>query len=366
MTNMRLKWAILVVVLVIAAFYLWPTIRLYAFIDPAEQDSADPSIAQVREKAIRLGLDLRGGSYVVYEVDIDALKPEEQEDAVDRAMEIIRNRVDQFGVAEPVIQKQGDRRIVVQLPGLQDPQRVRELIGKTARLEFRLVKSQQEFLQAMSIVDAAVERLQRAGEDFGSGETIDPGTAETDALLMDQAQSLLAQADSVAGAAADTVAGVADSLLAQADSALAPPPPATPQPTTQSFSSLFVQVPGSEGGYAYCPAENLDEAIAMWQKVAADADKNPKVLAGNTILAWGDTEFGAATGNPGRYIYALTGRPDLTGDRVEDATVAFGLDSTNPSIAGVSMNFDKRGRARSPTSPATTWAGSWPSCSTTR
>lgn len=59
--------------------------------------------------------------------------------ALEQSLETIRNRIDQFGVAEPSIQRQGDRDIVVQLPGVQDPQRAKQLIGKTAVLEFRLV-----------------------------------------------------------------------------------------------------------------------------------------------------------------------------------------------------------------------------------
>ncbi|MBU6282047.1 protein translocase subunit SecD [bacterium] len=59
--------------------------------------------------------------------------------ALDQSLETIRNRIDQFGVSEPIIQKQGKEEIVVQLPGVQDPQRAKQLIGKTAVLEFRLV-----------------------------------------------------------------------------------------------------------------------------------------------------------------------------------------------------------------------------------
>jgi preprotein translocase subunit SecD len=61
---------------------------------------------------------------------------------VEQALKIIRNRIDQFGVAEPTIQKQGSSQIVVQLPGIQDPQRAKELIGRTAQLEFKLVANQ--------------------------------------------------------------------------------------------------------------------------------------------------------------------------------------------------------------------------------
>jgi preprotein translocase subunit SecD len=61
---------------------------------------------------------------------------------VDQGLKVIRNRVDQFGVAEPTIQKQGENRILVQLPGVQDPARAKALIGKTAVLEFKLVDDQ--------------------------------------------------------------------------------------------------------------------------------------------------------------------------------------------------------------------------------
>ena len=72
--------------------------------------------------------------------DLDSRQVEAlQQYAVDQSLETIRNRIDQFGVAEPVIQRQGDRDILVQLPGIQDPERAKELIGRTAVLEFKLV-----------------------------------------------------------------------------------------------------------------------------------------------------------------------------------------------------------------------------------
>ena len=62
-----------------------------------------------------------------------------KDSAISQALETIRNRIDQFGVAEPLIQRQGERQIVIQLPGIQDPQRAVGLIGKTALLEFKLL-----------------------------------------------------------------------------------------------------------------------------------------------------------------------------------------------------------------------------------
>ena len=62
-----------------------------------------------------------------------------RETIVDQSLETIRNRIDQFGVSEPIIQRQGQQNILVQLPGIQDPQRAKDIIGKTALLEFKLV-----------------------------------------------------------------------------------------------------------------------------------------------------------------------------------------------------------------------------------
>jgi preprotein translocase subunit SecD len=62
-----------------------------------------------------------------------------REDTVDQALETIRNRIDQFGVSEPVIQRRGQHDILVQLPGIQDPERAKQVIGKTALLEFKLL-----------------------------------------------------------------------------------------------------------------------------------------------------------------------------------------------------------------------------------
>jgi preprotein translocase subunit SecD len=84
---------------------------------------------------LNLGLDLQGGSYIVLQAEPTAQTPVSN-DAMDGVLRIIRNRVDQLGVAEPQITRQGPNRILVELPGIQNPQRAIDLIGKTAQLEF--------------------------------------------------------------------------------------------------------------------------------------------------------------------------------------------------------------------------------------
>ncbi|MBU1006443.1 MAG: protein translocase subunit SecD, partial [Candidatus Omnitrophica bacterium] len=96
------------------------------------------------KERINLGLDLQGGMHLVLKVDTSKIPEEAREDAPNRALEIIRNRIDQFGVREPLIQRQGQNSIVVQLPGITDRDRAIELIGRTALLEFKLAEDDEE------------------------------------------------------------------------------------------------------------------------------------------------------------------------------------------------------------------------------
>lgn len=90
------------------------------------------------EKKLKKGLDLQGGVHVVLEVEKTSEK-ENISEITDRALEIIRNRIDALGVTEPIIQKEGTNRIIVDLPGVKEPEKAIEIIGKTALLEFKLV-----------------------------------------------------------------------------------------------------------------------------------------------------------------------------------------------------------------------------------
>ncbi|SEO34112.1 protein translocase subunit SecD [Propionispora vibrioides] len=86
--------------------------------------------------SIKQGLDLQGGTHVVLEA-VDTPEAKVDEDAVQRVVKIIEHRINDLGLTEPIIQRQGDRRIIVELPGINDPDKAIELIGKTAMLEFK-------------------------------------------------------------------------------------------------------------------------------------------------------------------------------------------------------------------------------------
>ena len=164
------KLAGVIGVTLLSLYLLWPTYRLYSI--PRDKIDSLPAkqAKDLRSKAIHLGLDLQGGMHLVLEVDRSRLSAAEAKDAPDRVMEIIRNRVDQFGVAEPLIQRQGEDRIVIQLPGLTDRERAIDLIGKTALLEFNLVRTPED-------VRSTIERLDSFLAARGAGAALDTALA---------------------------------------------------------------------------------------------------------------------------------------------------------------------------------------------
>ena len=87
---------------------------------------------------VRLGLDLRGGTQIVLETRDTGTVVADAE-STDRVVEVLRKRVDALGVSEPTLARSGDRRIIVELPGVQDPREAAETIGRTAQLAFHPV-----------------------------------------------------------------------------------------------------------------------------------------------------------------------------------------------------------------------------------
>jgi SecD/SecF fusion protein len=167
MTQKTRSYLIFLIVFLIVAslWYLYPSIRLWIMSESQKQTlrTTEPQdLISLEKKALNLGLDLKGGMHVVLEVDQSKLKENERRDAVDRALEIIRNRVDQFGVTEPLIQKQGGDRIIVELPGLQDVERAQALIGQTAQLEFKLLESEENTAAILKKIDEVLAQKEEA------------------------------------------------------------------------------------------------------------------------------------------------------------------------------------------------------------
>ena len=161
------------------------------------------SLGYLFTNGIKLGLDLQGGMHLVLEVDDPegTMTSEARADAIDRAERILRTRIDEFGVEEPLVQKAGSDRIIVELPGigLNDESRAKDLIQQSAFLEFKLVLPVTELEGALSRIDRqivgalGVDSLRALGRDEeGPSQDIQDlifGGQSTDAAQADSAQA---------------------------------------------------------------------------------------------------------------------------------------------------------------------------------
>jgi len=173
MKNQTLRLAITGVLIILAFIGFWNTLKLWTMTDEEKariEEIKPGSVNELERKSMRLGLDLQGGIHVVLRVMKEKIEPSARVDAVDRAIQVIRNRVDFTGVTEPIIQKQGDDRIIVDLPGYTDAERAEDIIGQTAQLEFKLLETFENGDLLLRRIDSLVAKA-RAAEKEKSGET---------------------------------------------------------------------------------------------------------------------------------------------------------------------------------------------------
>ncbi|MCD6249622.1 MAG: protein translocase subunit SecD [candidate division Zixibacteria bacterium] len=202
------KWRLILTLslIVVALLAFWNTFELWTMSDEDQavmKQEKPGELLELQQKAIRLGLDLQGGIHVVLRVKMEELDRGAAEGAVERAMQVIRTRIDGLGVAEPNIQKQGDDRIIIDLPGYTDADRAEELIGQMAVLEFKLLENYDNASLLLKKIDSVVYRyeLAQAGEELPveAEETPEETVAEDTEAEVD------VMADLMGDTAADTL-----------------------------------------------------------------------------------------------------------------------------------------------------------------
>jgi len=245
---------------------------------------------------IKLGLDLQGGMHLVLEVDdsLGTLTPEARAAGIDQAEQVLRTRIDEFGVEEPLIQKSGTERLIVELAGISDTDRARDIIQQAAFLEFKLVDIDGMNEQALARMDRAivaslgVDSLAALGRDVAG-----PQGNLLDAMFGDSAQA-------------------SDSTAAAGDSAAAEAQPAEPEaPNLRPFSSLLAQ--GDAPGTYLVASEDVPTA-QLFLATPAAASSIPR----NISLQWGDETIGLSARNY-RRLYILVDEAFMTGEYLQDA-----------------------------------------------
>ena len=181
------KLVLIVALIAAAVYYLLPSVDFYSMTDDERETlglKSPEQLVDLKKRSLNLGLDLQGGIHLVLEVKTEGMEQQEAQDAVAQAQEVIRNRVDQFGVAEPTIQRQGDNRIIIELPGVQDVQRAKDLVGQTALLEFQLLEPSEDrtrLIQRIDQVLAPEEEEEEEEEDLLLSST--PESAPLSSML---------------------------------------------------------------------------------------------------------------------------------------------------------------------------------------
>jgi preprotein translocase subunit SecD len=281
---MSLKYRILIVLGLIAAsvYALFPR----SVIERVKQPDGSFAYDTVKRVPLKRGLDLQGGMHLALEVDESKARVPDKSEALDRALKVVRTRIDQFGVLEPLVQKSGSDRIIVVLPGIDDPERAQEVVQKSAFLQFQITDETQALERALPRLDAAVRAAGAAATAAPRADTTQrTGTRITDLLTTDS--TAVASTDSLR---ADTAAAAA---------------------TGGDFSKLIQQgqIPGE-----YFVAMNDVRTLESYLSLPAVQGALPpgKVLRwGNDSVSIGNTTY--------RSIYVLDSRPIITGQYLTDA-----------------------------------------------
>ncbi len=250
---------------------------------------------------ISLGLDLQGGMHLAVEIaDPDsALDDEQRAQAIETTLLTIRNRINQFGVREPTIQRVGDDRIIVELAGVDDPERAKSIVEQTAFLSFNVVRSGEDFRDALPRIDRAI--VQELGP-----ENLAAPSLQEDAEAEGEGQSLEQLLGGDTTGAADTVpADTADAAPEEADAE------GEPAQDLRPLSSLLLE---SGTGGVFLVREQDVPTVRRYLELEAVRDALPR----NTLLRWSSAAVGQG-GESYRELYILEQEPLITGEYLADA-----------------------------------------------
>ncbi len=329
--------------------------------------SADPEITKTREKRIKLGLDLQGGMRVVLEVSTsqllaklannpdetfeEILKEAEEEsilsdesivdivgrkltergirysryfgtirqdddqilgglkedtdDAVTRALEIIRNRIDQYGVAEPSIQRQGSRRIIVELPGVAREEEAKQLLQGTALLEFRLLKEPEFTISVMQKIDESLAKAMGVLDTITTQSEID--------------ESSIAEGDT---------SFVSDDTLSTEDLS------EEEFKKQHPFFTIALLDPQGGSADAYVKGDDKNKLLLMLSRPEVQ-----KVIPNNVEFVFSAKAIGQQEGQDVYIMYLVNNEPELTGGVITDAQANIDPNSSSP-IVSMTMNSE--------------------------
>ena len=376
------RYLVILVILGWSIFSIWPTIKYQNLSEENKETLREEGkLDQLESEIIRQGLDLKGGMYIALEADIPTLVKnlatnrnekfekvlnasidqfksnqnqnffvifrdqitnsdlkiaryfheygsnlddiissleEETEDAINRVLEILQNRIDQFGVSEPTIQKQGKYRILVELAGIQDSDRARALLQSTALLEFYLVKNSAVTNEIIIQLDNILKKSVSEEEFADIKDSAEKETPKKDAKPDDNVTTI----DEIFG---ETSSNEVDSLSLKSDLM-----------TESPIQSLIEIVQGDM-------AVNTKNLYSLNKLLSKEEVQLKLKSSSGQFLFSNDSE---PIGTSGEYyrLYYIEDKPELTGGVVEKAKANLGsLGGGNAGLPVVSLDMNSEG-----------------------
>ena len=328
---------IILLVIALSAYTVWPSIQVHSR-KGDEKKAFLKENPKLGSKSINFGLDLAGGTSITLEIDKSGLKPNEDiKDIQAQSLEIIRNRVDQFGLSEPQISPSGDDRILVELAGVDDST-AKSLVGSTAKLEFKILAESEKFTQVVGLIDQYLTR--QTTDIVADSAATDSTAAAKDSTV---AAANAATADS-AKPAADTAKALSDEELlggkapaaevAATDSAKEAAP-AEGEPAGEVGTALSAYYL-SFGNGGFIAEENIEKV-----KKLLETEGVQKLIPRDVNFAFGSGLEPVQRGSKikAKRLYLLKRRAEMGGDDIVDARPYRVSDGTNAGEVAVSLKF---------------------------
>lgn len=315
-----LREFVILAVIIIACYSIWPSIQVHTKSGEAKKTfvKENPKLA---EKSVNFGLDLAGGTSITLEIDASDLPGENVKDLQEQSLEIVRNRVDQYGLSEPQISPQGDDRIVVELAGVDDST-AKELVGSTAKLEFKIVSDNEKFTQVVNLIDSYLGRQANPAAADSASPAVDSVTAKADSLKDTSAAVVASTTDSVKADSSVTEPVAQEQAVAvQADPSL-----------PVSLSSLFL----SFGNGGFVAEESVEQVKRLLELEAVQ-----KLIPRDVMFAFGSglEKISPESAVKAKRLYLLKRRAEMDGEDIADARPYRVGDGVNIGEVAVNLKF---------------------------
>lgn len=308
--NLGFRLAIILLVVGVCVWSLRYSVEFHSLEGEAKENYRKEQPKNVAQ-AVNFGLDLAGGTHIVLELETDGLEEAKIKDAQEQTLEIIRNRVDKFGVSEPVIAASGINRIVVDLAGVP-AEEARGIVGNTAKLEFKMLSEVEQFSNVFpriqQFVDNKVASAKGLDSEVDSANAKDPSTN----IIDESAADILNESSVEDLAAANTTDKATETQPAAAEvsAAVAALPKAYQPFVSKPFAEHFIP----QGATIAVLKDDFAAIKALFEDPAIQ-----NLVPPSMSLAWGYGWEKIEGQGDAKLLYPVKARKEMGGKYVTDA-----------------------------------------------